>query len=211
MGLSTLDDDLGMFLPGSSSEPHRVSNVHIAKRLDVGAEGANRSKDELAYEEDCNSQCPMNRHGVTAPYLTSPTKGKDIMRKVHSLLALGLTLLSAGAFAGCIGYSGPGGPCYTGPGGGLYTGPGGGAYTGPGGGASTAPGGGAYTGPGGGASTAPGGGLYTGPGGGAYTGPGGGAYTGPGGGASTAPGGGCYTGPSGVATDKWNRPSPYCK
>lgn len=186
MGLSTLGDHLGIYLTGSSSEPHRVSNAHIAKRLDVGAEGANRSKDELVYEDGGNSQCSRNCHWVMASYLTSLMKGKDIMRKVHSLVALGLALLSAGAFAGCIGYSGPGGPCYTGPGGGLYTGPGGGA------------------------STAPGGGLYTGPGGGAYTGPGGGAYTGPGGGASTASGGGCYTGPSGVATDKWNRPSPYC-
>ena len=68
-----------------------------------------------------------------------------------------------------------------------------------------------YSGPGGQCSTGPGGGLSTGPGGGASTGPGGGAYTGPGGGVSTGPGGGCYTGPGGGGTDKWNRPSPYCK
>ena len=57
MGQSTLGDHLGIYLTGSSSEPPRVSNAHIAKRLDVGAEGANRSKDELVYEEGCNSQC----------------------------------------------------------------------------------------------------------------------------------------------------------
>jgi len=102
---------------------------------------------------------------------------------------------SSNSISECKGYSGPGGPCYTGPGGGLYTGPGGGAYAGPGGGA--------YTGPGGG--------LYTGPGGGAYTGPGGGAYTGPGGGAYAGPGGPCYSGPGGKSSDKWNRPSPFCK
>ncbi len=136
-------------------------------------------------------------------------KREDRMRPI--ILVVCLTLSSASAFAECIGYSGPGGPCYTGPGGGLYTGPGGGAYTGPGGGAYTGPGGGLYTGPGGGAYTGPGGGLYTGPGGGAYTGPGGGAYTGPGGGAYTGPGGGCYSGPGGGGSDKWNRPSPYCK
>ncbi len=118
---------------------------------------------------------------------------------------------NAKAFVGCVGYSGPGGPCYTGPGGGLYTGPGGGAYTGPGGGAYTGPGGGAYTGPGGGAYTGPDGGLYTGPGGGAYTGPGGGAYTGPGGGAYSGPGGPCYSGPGSPPRDQWNRPSPHCK
>ncbi len=73
------------------------------------------------------------------------------------------------------------------------------------------PGGPCYTGPGGGLYTGPGGGAYTGPGGGAYTGPGGGLYTGPGGGAYTGPGGGCYSGPGGGGTDKWNRPSPYCK
>ena len=60
-----------------------------------------------------------------------------------------------------------------------------------------------YSGPGGPCSTGPGGGLSTGPGGGAYTGPGGGA--------STGPGGGCYSGPGGGGTDRWNRPSPYCK
>jgi len=192
-------------------EPPRVSNALSAKRLDVSLQGAKRSKDEPICEEGRSSQCATDYQTAMVAYLTSSIKGKDIMRKVHVLLGLGLTLLSAGAFAGCIGYSGPGGPCYTGPGGGLYTGPGGGAYTGPGGGAYTGPGGGAYTGPGGGAYTGPGGGAYTGPGGGAYTGPGGGAYTGPGGGAYTGPGGGCYTGPGGVATDKWNRPSPYCK
>jgi len=37
------------------------------------------------------------------------------------------------AFAICIGYSGPGGPCYAGPGGPAYSGPGGPAYNGPGG------------------------------------------------------------------------------
>ena len=50
MGQSTLGDHLGIFLPGSSSEPHRVSNVRITKRLDVRARGANRTKDELVYE-----------------------------------------------------------------------------------------------------------------------------------------------------------------
>jgi crotonobetainyl-CoA:carnitine CoA-transferase CaiB-like acyl-CoA transferase len=61
-----------------------------------------------------------------------------------SILIAGLLLLPLSAFANCIGYSGPGGPCYTGPGGGLYTGPGGGAYTGPGGGCYTGPGGGGH-------------------------------------------------------------------
>lgn len=109
MGLSTLGDHLGLFLPGSSSEPHRVSNAHLAKRLDVRARGVNRCKDELIYLAGCNSQCSRNRHGVTAPYLASLIKGKDLMRKVHSLVALSLTILSADAFAGCIGYSGPDG------------------------------------------------------------------------------------------------------
>jgi hypothetical protein len=80
---------------------------------------------------------------------------------VKVILIFSLLLLSENAFAKCVGYSGPGGPCSTGPGGGLSTAPGGGLYTGPGGGLSTAPGGGLYTGPGGGRSTAPGGGLST--------------------------------------------------
>jgi hypothetical protein len=86
---------------------------------------------------------------------------------VAAVIAAALSF-STTAFANCIGYAGPGGPCYTGPGGGLYTGPGGGAYTGPGGGAYTGPGGGAYTGPGGGAYAGPGGACYSGPGGGGY-------------------------------------------
>ena len=56
------------------------------------------------------------------------------MKKFLQIIMVCELLLSAEAFANCIGYSGPGGPCSTGPGGGLYTGPGGGAYTGPGGG-----------------------------------------------------------------------------
>jgi hypothetical protein len=50
------------------------------------------------------------------------------MRNVHFLLALGLTLLSAGVFARCIGYSVPEGLCYIWRGYGFNTGPG--AYTG---------------------------------------------------------------------------------
>ena len=67
---------------------------------------------------------------------------------VKVILIFSLLLSSANAFAECVGYSGPGGPCSTGPGGGLSTAPGSGLYTGPGGGASTSPGGGCYTGPG---------------------------------------------------------------
>ena len=73
------------------------------------------------------------------------------------VFAFFLSFLPTSAFAACVGYAGPGGPCYTGPGGGAYTGPGGGAYTGPGGGAYTGPGGGAYSGPGGPCSSGPGG------------------------------------------------------
>src|SRR5207247_9876482 len=93
------------------------------------------------------------------------------MKTLLTALALfgGLAAASI-ATAGCVGYSGPGGPCSTGPGGGLSTGPGGGLSTGPGGGLSTGPGGGLSTGPGGGLSTGPGGGLSTGPGGGLSTG-----------------------------------------
>jgi hypothetical protein len=56
------------------------------------------------------------------------TKGRR--RLLVATWSLTLSLFSANAFANCIGYSGPGGPCYTGPGGGLYTGPGGGAWAG---------------------------------------------------------------------------------
>jgi len=52
-----------------------------------------------------------------------------------------VTLLSASAFANCVGYTGPGGPRSTGSGGGLSAGPGGGLSRGPGGGLSTGPGG----------------------------------------------------------------------
>jgi hypothetical protein len=58
-------------------------------------------------------------------------KGKTMKRRVKATLVFSL-LFSSGAFANCIGYSGPGGPCSTGPGGGLSTGPGGGLSTGPG-------------------------------------------------------------------------------
>lgn len=57
------------------------------------------------------------------------------------LICFSLLFCSANAFAGCVGSTGPGGPCSTGPGGGLSTGPGGGLSTGPGGGCSIGPGG----------------------------------------------------------------------
>ena len=60
--------------------------------------------------------------------------------RIKVALIFGLLLSSSSVFAGCIGYTGPGGPCSTGPGGGLSTGPGGGLSTGPGGGLSTGPG-----------------------------------------------------------------------
>ena len=85
------------------------------------------------------------------------TVRNQIMKKFLLVVAFMSISAPVAAQRGCIGYSGPGGPCYTGPGGGLYTGPGGGAYTGPGGGAYTGPGGGAYAGPGGGCYTGPGG------------------------------------------------------
>lgn len=62
--------------------------------------------------------------------------------KIKLLLVCSMLLLSANAYANCVGYSGPDGPCYTGPGGGLYTGPGGDAYSGPGGPCYSGPGGG---------------------------------------------------------------------
>lgn len=133
-----------------------------------------------------------------------PILGAAMNPGIRAVLIASL-LFSSNAFAGCVGYIGPGGPCSTGPGGGLSTGPGGGLSTGPGGGLSTGPGGGLSTGPGGGLSTGPGGGLSTGPGGGLSTGPGGGLSTGPGGGLSTGPGGGLSTGPG----NKWRRvPAP---
>lgn len=52
--------------------------------------------------------------------------------RVKAILVFGLLLSSTSAFADCVGYTGPGGPCSTGPGGGLSTGPGGGLSTGPG-------------------------------------------------------------------------------
>ena len=69
-------------------------------------------------------------------------------RRAKIILIPSMLLSSLGAFAACIGYTGPGGPCSTSPGGGLSTGPGGGLSTGPGGGLSTGPGGGLSTGPG---------------------------------------------------------------
>src|SRR5712692_5851234 len=77
-----------------------------------------------------------------------PGGGRGVYRLAKAILIISVLLWPAHAFANCIGYSGPGGPCYTGPGGGLYTGPGGGAYTGPGGGAYSGPGGPCYSGPG---------------------------------------------------------------
>jgi hypothetical protein len=47
---------------------------------------------------------------------------QSIIKTLQVVVSGGLTLLSANAFANCIGYSGPGGGLYTGPGGGLYTG-----------------------------------------------------------------------------------------
>ena len=52
--------------------------------------------------------------------------------RIKVVLIFGLLLSSSSIFAGCIGYTGLGGPCSTGPGGGLSTGPGGGFSTGPG-------------------------------------------------------------------------------
>ena len=83
----------------------------------------------------------------TARNLATASKDEDMKPKLVALAAT-MTLVSASAFANCVGYTGPGGPCSTGPGGGLSTGPGGGLSTGPGGGLSTGPGGGLSSGPG---------------------------------------------------------------
>ena len=79
-------------------EPPRVSNALSAKRLDVSLQGAKRSNDEPIREEGRGSQCATDYQMAMVAYLISSIKGKDIMRKVHVLLGLGLTLLSAGAF-----------------------------------------------------------------------------------------------------------------
>ena len=80
--------------------------------------------------------------------LPSPIDKREAMNTFKKVvLIFGVLMTSMNVYAGCVGYSGPGGPCSTGPGGGLSTGPGGGLSTGPGGGMSTGPGGGCSNGP----------------------------------------------------------------
>ena len=62
-------------------------------------------------------------------------KGNAMRNFAKVCFFLCFSYLSVNAYAqsaGCIGSTGPGGPCSTGPGGGLSTGPGGGCSTGPG-------------------------------------------------------------------------------